>query len=718
MSMSDTQEVKYSAGIVTAYGAAVKGGYTGTYEEFCAEQAGFAGNAQQVAEDRAAVEALVPDVTAALEEAEAEITQAVTNAKSEMDTKAAQTIASIPADYTSLSNEVDDLKSDLSDTDELLHDVSDSIGIVKTSAIGDYQVDSYWNIETGTAVLTEFSGYCAFNAIPVTSGQQYIIKVYEQASNKQKPVVLVDANYAVIKSYSSSVGQINEYNFVVPTGCAYVLLTTANSRITRTECDLITLNDLSNVADDMLRITTGFTNIETAIGQEENELIGTYTFQYWNSEGNSAVLTPISASYVAFSAIEVTPGKTYHIKAYKGTSSKQNVLLMVDENMLIIQRYGDRSAGYIDEDVTAPAGSKYALITVGTRSTSYIDQTSFSVYEYTNIAELKNSVSKLLNGIQIDSFKGKKVAIIGDSISTNGDLGSGEYPNIPEITISEEDVGVQLSAYLTYYDVQGGLSLGNHTFTDAEIGTEVTFTAVSDDIGKSIGKPLNHNPASRVVWWEVAMEALGFTPIPVCWSGSSITSHEGDKNTYKTSYAWHDAQIRKCGIRTPGTMERSAPDIIIIYRGTNDFSHSPYVKLTENYFGSENWTYPITDQLENGYGLKEGLSLLISKLRSVYPTAIIYLATLNVFKRVIYDSFPTRNGFGTLPEYNEAIREVARYMGCNVISFDKDGITFENCYSGGYITDSATTPTHPNDKGHAVMGRQAIHDLVNTYTNV
>ena len=28
----------YSAGIVTAYGAAVRGGYTGTYEEFCAEQ--------------------------------------------------------------------------------------------------------------------------------------------------------------------------------------------------------------------------------------------------------------------------------------------------------------------------------------------------------------------------------------------------------------------------------------------------------------------------------------------------------------------------------------------------------------------------------------------------------------------------------------------------------------------------------------------------------
>lgn len=47
----------YTAGIVTAYGAAKQAGYTGTYEEFCEQQAGFAGNAAQVAEDRAAVEA-------------------------------------------------------------------------------------------------------------------------------------------------------------------------------------------------------------------------------------------------------------------------------------------------------------------------------------------------------------------------------------------------------------------------------------------------------------------------------------------------------------------------------------------------------------------------------------------------------------------------------------------------------------------------------------
>lgn len=48
----------YSAGVVTAYGAAVRGGYTGTYEEFCAEQAKFAENAAAVAQAKEAVETM------------------------------------------------------------------------------------------------------------------------------------------------------------------------------------------------------------------------------------------------------------------------------------------------------------------------------------------------------------------------------------------------------------------------------------------------------------------------------------------------------------------------------------------------------------------------------------------------------------------------------------------------------------------------------------
>jgi len=262
-----------------------------------------------------------------------------------------------------------------------------------------------------------------------------------------------------------------------------------------------------------------------------------------------------------------------------------------------------------------------------------------------------------------------------------------------------------------------GTTVGGHTITEDEIGTEITFTPVDGDQGKVVGKPNNYNAASTHTWWEVAMDTLGFTPIPVSWSGSSVTSHEADKNSYKTAHAWHPAQIRKCGIRTPGSMERTAPDVIIIYRGTNDFSHSPRTKLTIDYFESKIQGYPATDFIdESYYGYIEGLMMTVGALRQTYPSARIILCTLNVFKRVVYNSFPTRqtqaSGGQTLPMYNNAIRAAADYLGCGLIEFDRDGITFENLYVDGYVTDDPDTPTHPSDKGHKVMGNRAIMDLL------
>lgn len=307
------------------------------------------------------------------------------------------------------------------------------------------------------------------------------------------------------------------------------------------------------------------------------------------------------------------------------------------------------------------------------------------------------------------NFSNASVAIIGDSISTNGDYSaSNPFGNVPEIVIKSEDVGVELSAYATYYDI--GTTVGGHEIVAADVGTEITFTPVAGDVGKFVGKPKNNNAATVETWWEVARGILGFNPIPVCWSGSSITSHEGTDNEYKTSYAWHPAQIRKCGIRTPGTMTRTAPDMIIIYRGTNDFSHTPYSKLTSDYFTSYPWTYPDTDAVDGGYGYKEGLCLTIRKLREAYPKAKIVLCTCNFFKRVNYSSYPINNGLYTENQLNNAIREVANYMGCGLIEFDKDGLTYENASSTYYQDSSAYT--HPTTAGHKILGNKALRDLL------
>ena len=83
---------RYDAGIITAYGAAVRGGYTGTYAEFCAQQAGYAQNA------------------AAVEQAKRDAQSAAQSAQDVAD--------SIPADYSQMSEDVTQLQADTSSLKE------------------------------------------------------------------------------------------------------------------------------------------------------------------------------------------------------------------------------------------------------------------------------------------------------------------------------------------------------------------------------------------------------------------------------------------------------------------------------------------------------------------------------------------------------------------------------------------------------------------------
>ena len=304
---------------------------------------------------------------------------------------------------------------------------------------------------------------------------------------------------------------------------------------------------------------------------------------------------------------------------------------------------------------------------------------------------------------------GKKVSIIGDSISTAIDHNAVEFT----VLASDISAGRTLQGYPTYYDI--GTKIGTKTVTSAMVGVLTSFTPASGDAGKTIGKAENYNTSGTSgvasytdTWWHKLTTALGMQVLQnVSWSGASICSHEGDADAYKTSYAWHPAQINKLATRNASGVT-IAPDVVIIYRGTNDMTHTPYASLTD--FGADATSIPDTDFANSSYDFKAAYCLTVKKIREAYPQAKIVLCTLNVFKRINYSQFPTNNGINTLPEYNNAIREVADMMGCGLIEFDKDGITFENCYPT-YISDSSTESTHPNPTGHTAMAEKAIIDI-------
>ena len=557
--------------------------------------------------------------------------------------------------------------------------------------------NKYWENVNGTATKTDTT--TLYKAVdPLDISGFYKIEVKNVNQNKAalanvKSIIIADEEYGVLSEYTNSSDGYFSKEINLVSGAKYLLISyynvSNNLRYVGYKFNkMVDKNGILNVLFDTLKLATN--------GNERHRISAWTSGQHWVPYGGKITALEGLHANLKCSVITINQNSYYKMNyglySYNPSAGPQSEsgIYICDDDGNILADYPT----YPDTLINVPYG--------GTKM----------YFNANGAGDISNRYT--LTEYSQNTLLGKKVAIIGDSISTNGNtVVDGNIRNAVEIVVSDEDVGHELSAYLTAYDVNGGLSLGGHTFTQSEVGNEVTFTPTSEDVGKSIGLPNNYNNASSYTWWEVCADYFGFIPIPVCWSGSSICNHENlaVNSEYKCSWAWHESQIRKCGVRVVGTMNREAPDVIIVYRGCNDMTHSPYARLTDDYFDNPNWSYPEDDTVGDYHGFKEGYAMLIDKLRTAYPNARILLCTLTVFKRVNYSHFPTNNGLYTLPQMNKAIREIADFFGCGIIDFEKCGITFENCYSEGYITDSATTPTHPSDKGHLYMGFQAIRDL-------
>lgn len=272
-------EVKtYIAGTVTAYGAAVKGGYTGTYEEFCAQQAAFAENAAQVAEDREAVEAAaetftgttVPEATQAIQTAgaaqvaaveqegetqrsliqtagegavsdvqaagaaqiqdiqdegadqieavdaagAAQISAVGTEGQTQISAvqaKGTEVIGSIPADYTELTDEVSDLKSQISYQSDIGFNIWDEAaekGGISSSTGKNYTADNIFRSK---------------NYIPVHPSTIYYFKAPDN-----DPGNCFIYFYDEEQAYISNVEKKNA-QFTTPANCYYIRFRTTTA---------------------------------------------------------------------------------------------------------------------------------------------------------------------------------------------------------------------------------------------------------------------------------------------------------------------------------------------------------------------------------------------------------------------------------------------------------------------------------------------------------
>jgi lysophospholipase L1-like esterase len=290
----------------------------------------------------------------------------------------------------------------------------------------------------------------------------------------------------------------------------------------------------------------------------------------------------------------------------------------------------------------------------------------------------------------------KAVSILGDSISIYS------HYNAVEFTVLKSDVSTEIKGYPTFFDV--GVSLGGKMVTVDMIGKEIDFSPGKSDVGKCIGMPREVRELQyKQVWWSIVVKKLQLRLLQnVSWVGSRICTEDVD--IYKTAQAWHPAQIAKLSKRDKNG-RRFFPDIIIIFRGINDFSHKPFSEITE--YDPVIDATPLNDNLSSGTcGFKEGYCLTVDKCRESYPKAKIVLCTLYYVKRLNCGAGFVSNGINTLNDYNSAIREIAGKLNCHIIEFDK--LSLEYTTIDNYTIDG----THPNVKGHKLLAERAIKDLL------
>ena len=443
-----------------------------------------------------------------------------------------------------------------------------------------------------------------------------------------------------------------------------------------------------------------------------------YPFSYDGYLGPNGVLTPAGSSNVTRTTeyIDITDAKSIYYHGRMGPVSNYYSVGFYDADKNFIEELSISGTGNI-ETYYITLDEKYdeALYVRGSWARGPNLQIE-DTYDFIFIIDGKPEVPTAPGVPGTSESPKKRFAVLCDSIGTHGN--SGEYCNVVEVEIMPEDVGVELNAYLTYYDVHNtdnGSSptgpaiefvLGGQTFTEADNGKLITFTPTAEDIGKKVGRVYNYNPNSLKTWWMWLAEAYNMEPIPVCWSSSSISSHETTTPRLVNSYAWHDSQVRKCGVRIPGSNDRIAPDYIIIARGCNDWSHGKGTLITDGYFDNpETWTYPMTDEVGTYYGIKEAVSLTVKKMREAYPKAKIYLCTITMNNRGTKNTFPPCYGGKSMVSFNRAIRECAEFFGCGMLDLASCGVTYENLKT--YAPDG----THLNAAGHELAGERAIVDF-------
>lgn len=287
-------------------------------------------------------------------------------------------------------------------------------------------------------------------------------------------------------------------------------------------------------------------------------------------------------------------------------------------------------------------------------SLSFVDDEGFSIVDFLDgHIQTKNFKSKDLVEIinAATKYKGKKISILGDSISTFG---------VPD---SRNQNGTYCYSYYPTetcrYSQSGNVTIDGTTYSSIQFDVENT-------------------------WWMQVINKLGATlGINESWRGTRVAGTGNSAFNNQT-------RINHLG-------ENGTPDLIIVFGGTNDAGGS----VTLGTF--DGGVYTDYDTAEEIAALPvttfaDAYKAMLIRLMYTYPTSEI-VCLLPTFTTSYYT-------IAALDNYVEVIKEACDFFGIKWVDVRVSGITIFN--KDSYLVDGI----HPNAQGMTLLANKVYKHLI------
>ena len=517
---------------------------------------------------------------------------------------------------------------------------------------------------------------CYYNSSGVAvSGDKYGSTDLQVAYPYEKVIVTVDTSdlsLIQINYFDSSKNWISQKNApaigvntvsdIVPLGASYYL---------------ISISSVNNVTYEYLRaikleiktgvLSTPIARIDTANDKDfidytepsYNKFSLRRSSTIWINSDGTFIERPrsMSSALIPIDGTKIIYAKTSRVIRF-GVSWFTANKTFISRNALI--------DGMKEIAVTPVANAKYVVIglydTVADLTTNdYTDlQLTISEDKFETIyleSESDKAVNDLLVGISQGKYNGKKISILGDSISTYA--GDGASAGSDGHLISNGDY--------TY--------LGNHCAYPA------------GDV-QCVGN----------IYWYKLIKALGMTlGVNESWAGSMV-----GYNPSKPDESDYSEAISISGLTRIGHLDdNGAPDVIFVYAGTNDCSYDASHDIPLGTFDTTSpfgYTQTTVDNLSRATFADAYRAMLI-RLMYYYPNAEIICMTPN-YSSSLYSP-------DTLDKYCDMIIEICEFFGVKCIDARKSvGLCFNNWSK--YFGSSSV---HPNKEGFNALFEYAYSQI-------